>query len=119
MSVLIKGVTKPTDCILCPMFRGAWQMCALLNRDVHPKGTPKNCPMVELPPHGRLIDADAFEADRRKHYCENCEMRKGKKNGRWTFVYEIGGAACLPCGIEDALDDLEDATTVIGAEAEI
>ena len=61
MSILIKGVTKPTDCILCPMFRGAWQMCGLLNREVHPKGTPKNCPMVELPPHGRLIDADIAE----------------------------------------------------------
>ena len=63
MSVLIKGITKPTDCILCPMFRGAWQMCGLLNREVYPKGTPKNCPLVELPPHGRLIDADALMKD--------------------------------------------------------
>ena len=69
MSVLIKGITKPTDCILCPMFNGAWQMCELLYREVIPYGTHKDCPMVELPPHGRLIDADALVEDL-KRQCE-------------------------------------------------
>ena len=64
-SVLIRGMEMPKNCAECKM----WSICDCLNdfedfesicyavedgdlvRD-------KNCPLIELPPHGRLIDAD-------------------------------------------------------------
>ena len=54
------------------------------------------------------IDKEAFIADKRKQYCENCDYRKGMKNGKLRFCYEIGGAACKACGINDMLNDIED-----------
>ena len=68
MSVILKGMEMPKNCAECKM----WSICECLNdfedfesicyavedgdlvRD-------KNCPLIELPPHGRLIDADAIQ----------------------------------------------------------
>lgn len=65
MSILIKGMEMPKNCKECKM----WSICECLNdfedfesicyavedgdlvRD-------KNCPLIELPPHGRLGDLD-------------------------------------------------------------
>ena len=58
-----------------------------------------------------LVDKDAFLKQERKWYCENCDMRKGVKNGRKCFVYEIGEAPCRACYVDDVLDDLEDFPT--------
>lgn len=60
MSILIKGMKMPTDCIFCPMFYGAWAMCNVLSKTTSAKGRPDECPLVEIPTHGRLIDADAL-----------------------------------------------------------
>lgn len=66
MSILIKGMKMPTNCDNCLFDNNIW---CLLN----PKsagmiydiadGKPEWCPLVPVPPHGRLIDADAFAAD--------------------------------------------------------
>lgn len=71
---------------------------------------------VPVPPHGRLIDADAFIAEQRHLYCENCGRRKGMKNGKMKFVYDIGDAPCRACGYGDVLDDIDDAPTILEAE---
>ena len=55
------------------------------------------------------IDRDEFVKEQRHLYCDNCGKRKGMKNGKMRFVYEIGDAPCRACGIGDVLDDLEDA----------
>lgn len=54
------------------------------------------------------IERDAFIAEQRHLYCENCERRKGMKNGKMKFVYAIGEAPCRACDIGDVLDDVED-----------
>ena len=54
-----------------------------------------------------LIDRDAFLKQERKWYCDECDRRKGVKNGRKCFVYEIGEVPCRACEIDDVLDDLE------------
>ena len=54
-----------------------------------------------------LVDKDAFLKQERKWYCENCDRRKGVKNGRKCFVYEIGEVPCRACDVDDVLDDLE------------
>ena len=53
------------------------------------------------------ISREAFLAENRHLYCENCARRKGMKNGKMKFVYEIGDAPCRACGIGDVLDDVE------------
>lgn len=79
MSVLIKGMEMPTRCSACPMLEGESYggLCHAANKwldddefwtwFVYPDGDvdeskPCNCPLVPVPPHGRLIDADALKA---------------------------------------------------------
>lgn len=52
------------------------------------------------------IEREAFLAEQRHLYCENCARRK---NGKGKFVYDIGDAPCRACGIMDVLDAVEDA----------
>lgn len=58
-----------------------------------------------------LIDRQAFIEQERRLYCEDCDRRKGKKNGKLTVCYEIGEAPCRACWLDDALGDLEDFPT--------
>lgn len=51
------------------------------------------------------IEREAFLAEQRHLYCENCARRK---NGKGKFVYEIGDAPCRACDIGDVLDAVED-----------
>ena len=59
-----------------------------------------------------LIDRQAFIENERKLYCEDCDRRKGTKNGKSNVIcYEIGEAPCRACWLDDALTDLEDFPT--------
>ena len=68
MSVLIKGMEMPTSCYECPI--GDSVRCALMpgvpawwveyDQRVIEKRLHSHCPLVPIPPHGRLIDADAL-----------------------------------------------------------
>lgn len=68
MSILIQGMEMPKNCRICPCFQ--YDMfdddidgyckalkTKIMNRSKH----HPDCPLIELPPHGRLIDADKFE----------------------------------------------------------
>ena len=75
MSILIKGAKMPKDCPMCPLSH--WNKldeftgCEVVNGKrfavTNDKGyaqsntRPSWCPLVEIPPHGRLIDADALK----------------------------------------------------------
>lgn len=55
MSILINGMAMPKNCGECPI------ICDYdLAREARGTEKAENCPLVELPPHGRLIDADAL-----------------------------------------------------------
>ena len=73
MSVLIKGMEMPKSCWACPMvsgyeiFKDEWKpvhsvvRCRILNKKVITEnGIPSACPLVPVPHHGRLIDAEAL-----------------------------------------------------------
>lgn len=66
MSVLIKGMEMPKNCAECPcrMIGYTADYCNVLGKfidfAVGSDGRRKDCPLIELPPHGRLIDADAL-----------------------------------------------------------
>lgn len=69
MSVLIKDMEIPTSCFYCP-FREKVNpddyVCMALNKEFEETFSlivgkrHKDCPLVPVPPHGRLIDADAL-----------------------------------------------------------
>lgn len=52
----------------------------------------------------RLIDADATIKYLREFRCKDCDRRKGMKNGKIRFCYEIGGVPCRACDIGDTID---------------
>ena len=52
----------------------------------------------------RLIDADATIKYLREFRCKDCDKRKGVKNGKIRFCYEIGDAPCRACDIGDTID---------------
>ena len=71
MSVLIKGMRMPENCIKCPMQFGG--MCYVMPAEVDEgrvaptveeawkQGKPDWCPLIEIPEsHGDLIDRDAL-----------------------------------------------------------
>lgn len=61
MSVLIKGMEMPDSCHVCVAGYGGCCFVAPPDSDgVCPDhGRADFCPLIPIPPHGRLIDADA------------------------------------------------------------
>ena len=59
MSVLIKGMKMPENCVECGVeWCERWKGLIIAGMSIA-KSRPSNCPFVEVPtPHGRLIDAD-------------------------------------------------------------
>ena len=60
----------PQNCPSCPFNSRAWyensHLCLASNRQITVNlstGFDDNCPLAPVPPHGRLIDADAFFKD--------------------------------------------------------
>ena len=68
MSILIKGMEMPNSCRDCPI-SGEWYCNALPSipawhkeyvASIEGQTRMDRCPLVPIPPHGRLIDADAL-----------------------------------------------------------
>ena len=95
MSILIKGFPLPNNCGACPL-RLAW-----CRERIYMVTRPKRCPLISVPPHGRLIDADALRAEFKE---------PNEENGGWINPYE---ALVHKTGVWAAI---EDAPTIIEAE---
>lgn len=52
----------------------------------------------------RLVDADAVVQYLHDFRCADCDRRKGMKNGKVRFCYEIGDAPCRACDIGDTIE---------------
>lgn len=71
MSVLIKGMEMPESCYYCPFADGVWQKnkrCLINGKEMPRDGrnvqqNHLTCPLIPVPPHGRLIDADELISD--------------------------------------------------------
>ena len=59
----------------------------------------------------RYTDIDLFLQNIEEIYCNNCERRKGMKNGKQKFVYEIGEAPCRCCAVDEMKYEVENAPT--------
>lgn len=71
MAVYIKGMEMPTDCHNCPLGFGGGCYCGTSADEYMcpDHGRSEWCPLVLVPPHGRLIDADAY-----KQEMKDCRM---------------------------------------------
>jgi len=91
MSILIKGMEMPKNCFDCPLFDDVYTDGLGVPLDYYQASgeTKKDCPLVPVPPHGRLIDADALTFSR---------IRIAHEDG------VIGGynAVVMSCAIKDA-----------------
>lgn len=66
MGVYIKGIEMPTSCYECRMYEADIYYCSTADRVIDipdsSEGRCTFCPLVPVPPHGRLIDADALDS---------------------------------------------------------
>lgn len=81
MSILIPGMEMPIDCCDCPM-SGDYRMCCSLMPGVpalyaeftdaiKTNRRHKDCPLIHVPPHGRLGDMDELYAHLNEWYLTN------------------------------------------------
>ena len=67
MSILIRGMEMPTSCLDCPfMVSRDGDDCILQSAEANEsfenwEQMKAGCPLVPVPPHGRLIDGDVAE----------------------------------------------------------
>ena len=67
MSLLIKGMEMPTSCYACDFAyqdqdseHNVYWTCAVDHKAAGLYERREDCPLIEIPSHGRLIDADAL-----------------------------------------------------------
>lgn len=96
MSVIIKGMEMPKRCGGCPL-RG------VCKERMYVEYRPKDCPLTEPPPHGRLGDLDKLW-DRMYNYSDN-EGAKMPFGDNDFMIHK-----------DSACELIEDAPTVIEAE---
>ena len=102
MSVIVKGMEMPKSCLHCFCMRG----CPAARRrqnEAEPM-FPRtyrhdDCPLVEVPPHGRLGDLDALKKK---------ALIRSERRGRFVNVADMVISAY----------DIETAPTIIPAEEE-
>lgn len=73
MSILIKGMEMPENCYFCPCSDLEYYDCNLMpgtgiSSDRKSGKRLDDCPLIPVPDHGRLIDADALIADSNRRY---------------------------------------------------
>ena len=108
MSVLITGMKMPQNCDACPMLY-EYRFCALtddhassIEWKTEEKRMP-NCPLVELPDHGDLIDRSMLIGGFADWYIQESPMY-------------LGDSKVVAETIGDAMKAIEAAPVVIPAE---
>ena len=106
MSLLIKGMTMPETCMYggCPIDGKYCDLWWKMGGGEY--GRHRDCPLIELPEHGDLIDRDKLIKSLRDYACKPCKEYGADKNGD----------RCVWCSFDDAFARIEKAKTVIPAE---
>ena len=116
MSVLIKGMNMPTNCDNCWALDdyGDYPRCRITeeqrgyNFPIREKRMG-NCPLVEIPPHGRLIDADALY----KTIDATSERTIGHTTFKETVLLDIRG---MPTILESTMGQVNSEKAINEAE---
>lgn len=111
MSIIVKGMKMPENCIKCPLQFGGWCYASPTEIDERVAPTvdeaweqvkPDWCPLVALPDkHGRLVDADALR-DRLRSLADD------DWNANTTTTWSEAFSEC-----DDMVDD---ASTIVESE---
>ena len=110
MGVYIKGMEMPKSCYACDFSFPSTDsegdvhtICTALQEEILPLllERQEDCPLIEVPPHGRLIDADALED--KCHRLSQYEWNK-LTGTTWGYAYATFES------------EVEDAQTVIPAD---
>ena len=119
MSVLIKGMNLPSSCANCEWSRsskmdlGLSCVCLMAKKsgsmDAARKGRLSFCPLIEVPQHGRLIDADELLVELGSEHIHGIE----------AIIKANDGKDCWTSGLHTAWRCIDDAPTIIEAEEEI
>lgn len=84
MSLLIKGA-KLTDCWNCPCVDGEYGECNVLGKAIKSvRGRLDDCPLIELPDHGDLIDRDALSREMYHEAFETDSALQKWDSGCWV-----------------------------------
>lgn len=116
MSIMIKDMEMPKTCKECPfsdheawcLIPGDWRERYYIPKDER----SKYCPLIELPPHGRLIDADKLM--KKIKDAEYKFIVTGKKYAN-SFLNNAGRICVEWWCVEDMVENVP---TVIEAEDE-
>lgn len=104
MEIYLPNMEMPTSCAFCRFCEGLADTlkgtCAFCMVDGKYRDAQTNdgCPLVPVPPHGRLIDADALLSQ--------------YKGNIWTAQIDYAE------GLRDVAKDIADAPTIIPADKE-
>ena len=101
MGVYIKGMETPKNCWECHFGHGETGICVVDFKEHGDWNEPHFCPLVPVPPHGRLIDADALEDKCSRQARDEWNKSTGTN---WGYAYATFES------------DIEDAPTIIPAE---
>lgn len=96
MSVLIRGMEMPASCLTCPHHEHGtiheWELyCGLTgdyighwdDKSLNNGRRPEYCPLVEVPPHGPLIDRDELRTFMYHHAFELDSVDQRWDSGCW------------------------------------
>jgi len=114
MSILIKGMKMPRNCFVCPLsvVVGERLVCEVTRDEVLRWKIDFNCPLIELPPHGRLIDADALMQEFDK------SQKSADFHGRgFSDAFYMGNEICAEWWAVER--KVEDAPTIIEADTPV
>ena len=93
--IYIKGVVAPAMCDCCDFRTGVGGgfglgKCLFTHSVCEPHIKPTNCPVTFVPDHGRLIDADALDAD-----ITQLDWKTGEDDAIGFSIFEIDNAPTI------------------------
>ena len=102
--IYISGMEMPTNCTKCPCSNDETRYCHAANEYIPMLGKPQFCPIIPVPDHGRLIDADALQSVTIEQQSNDYNIKAVPRN--WAYAF---------CAFEEIVAD---APTVIPADGE-
>lgn len=109
MGVYVRGMEMPKSCWRCTLSQlyekpREMLVCKITHEEVLRYKIDSNCPLVPVPPHGRLIDADAVMLHIQDYIEEYDDLSdNGYHSEKW-------------CAMKEAEMVINDAPTIIEAE---
>ena len=102
MGIYIKDMNEPKNCARC--FIGDRRICT------------ENCPIIEVPPHGKLIDVDALVEDLERQSKELFRIDAVSPDDYWIKRQQAYNEALFKIWDETFIEYLKSRPTIIEGE---